>query len=100
MEKRIEKAFNMWAKSKGWMHRKYVTPGKKGAFDRIYHKMGVTAYIEWKQPGGEMSVHQIETQEELHAHQIPAECFDNTQDAKVWLDSLDPQVIPLDALTV
>lgn len=90
-EKHIEKAHRKWAVIKGWKVKKLTSPGQRGCFDRIYIKMGVHAWIEWKQPGGVLSVHQEEELADLLAHGANAAVFDNLEDGKAWLNGLDPQ---------
>ena len=90
MEKNIEKAHVKWAKLKGWKVRKITSPHENGAFDRLYIKMGLHAWIEWKQPGGVLSkIQEIEYQDLLD-HGAHAAVFDNLEDGKSWLNGLDP----------
>lgn len=92
-EKQIEKAHRKWARIKGWKVRKVTSPNENGAFDRIYIKMGIHVWIEWKQPGGVLSkVQEIEWQDLLD-HGANAAWFDNLQDGKDYLNSLDPDMI-------
>jgi len=87
-EKNLERAHAKWAKMKGWKVKKIT--GDRGTFDRIYIKGGVTCWIEWKQPGGRLSHHQEVEYEDLIEHNAYANVFDNLEDAKTWLNHLDP----------
>jgi hypothetical protein len=49
-ELQIETDSVTWAESKGILTRKYTTPGRSGAPDRIYMYGGKTCWIEWKKP--------------------------------------------------
>jgi hypothetical protein len=89
-EKAIEKKACQRAKDRGWKVRKNSSPSQKGALDRIFHKQGMTCYIEFKAPGGEATELQKIEMAELDDQQIPNACFDNVEDAVVWLDQLDP----------
>jgi len=89
-EKNIEKKACQRAKDRGWKHRKNSSPSQKGALDRIFHKQGMTCYIEFKAPGGEATELQKIEMAELDEQQIPNACFDNVEDAVAWLDQLDP----------
>lgn len=51
-ERDIEKKGNEYAKSKGWLVRKFVSPGNNGAPDRIYFREGKVILVEWKKPKG------------------------------------------------
>lgn len=89
-EKHIEKKAVQRAKGREWKSRKNSSPSQRGALDRIFHKHGVTAYIEFKQPGGKLSELQKIEMRELDAHYIPNACFDNADDAVAWLEAIDP----------
>lgn len=89
-EKNIERAHAKWAKMKGWKVKKIT--GDNGTFDRIYIKGGVTAWIEWKQPGGTMSHHQEVEWKDLLDHGAYAAVFDNLEAGKNWLNNLDPEL--------
>jgi hypothetical protein len=54
-ESKIEEAVCDYAESKGWTVRKYVTPGHKGAPDRIFRQKGKVFWIEFKGPHGGLS---------------------------------------------
>lgn len=94
-EKHIEKSFNKWAKMRGWYCRKILGSayGKKGAFDRYYIKQGVVVFIEWKQPGGDASVHQMEEYDELIKHGANAAFHDSLEAAKAWINHFDLDVV-------
>jgi len=51
MEKDIEKRCCELAEKRGWYYRKFVSPGRRGAFDRIFIRKGVVLFVEFKQPG-------------------------------------------------
>lgn len=91
-EKTAERGFNSWAKGEGWKVKKTVSPGRKGTFDRVYIKMGVHAWIEWKHPDGtgELSHHQEVEFQELLDHGAHAAVFDDQLAARRWLKNLDP----------
>jgi hypothetical protein len=54
-ESKIEQAVCEYAESQGWTVRKYVTPGYKGAPDRILRKRGKVFWIEFKSTHGGLS---------------------------------------------
>ncbi len=43
------------AEEAGWKTRKVVSPGRRGAFDRVFIKEGRTVWIEFKKKGGRPS---------------------------------------------
>ncbi len=55
LEKKIEKAVCTYAKSKGWLTFKWVSPGNAGAPDRLMIKGNQTIFIEFKSPSGRLS---------------------------------------------
>lgn len=50
-ESTIEAAANRLAKKLGWWERKFKSPGRRSAPDRIYAKNGHVFFIEFKAPG-------------------------------------------------
>lgn len=59
-EKSIEKGINSYAKKKGVLFRKFVTPGRRGAPDRLYIAPGgQVGFLEVKRPGKEPTPNQF-----------------------------------------
>lgn len=54
-EKDIEKKGNDYAKSRGWLVRKFVSPGNNGVPDRLYFREGKCVLVEWKAERGKTS---------------------------------------------
>jgi len=50
-EATIEKKVTDFAKSKGWISFKWVSPSQKGVPDRIYFRRGEIMLVEFKAPG-------------------------------------------------
>lgn len=50
-EKRIQNAVVEYARSKGWIARKFSSPGNSGEPDYIFFRNKVTIFIEFKKPG-------------------------------------------------
>ncbi len=90
MEKHIEKKSCKWAKDHGWKHAKVKHPGRRGAFDRIFHKHGVTAYIEFKYGAGKLSKAQQNERNELIDQDIPWLVAYSIEGVKEFLTELDP----------
>jgi len=91
LEKAIEKAACKWAEEHGWYHRKMKHPGTRGALDRIFHKLAKTVYIEFKQPGGRLSIHQLNEIKELETHFIQYAVVESVKSAKDFLTLCDPE---------
>jgi len=51
-ERAVEAAVRDYAKSKGWLCFKFVSPGHNGVPDRIFFREGKTILAEIKRPGG------------------------------------------------
>ena len=89
-ESHIEKKASQWARDHGWKVRKMASPGQRAALDRIFHKQGVTAYIEFKRPGGKPTELQKIEMEELTNQWIPNACVDSVEAAVEFLNNCDP----------
>lgn len=89
-EKYIEKKTCQRARDRGWKVRKNSSPNQRAALDRIFHKEGMTCYIEFKSPGGRATELQKIEMQELTDQLIPNLCCDNVDEAVAFLDSLDP----------
>lgn len=50
-ESKLEKKVCDYAKSKGWLVYKFMSPMNKGVPDRIFIKSGIVVFIEFKAPG-------------------------------------------------
>lgn len=55
LEKDTQRKGNEYAKSKGWLARKFVSPGNNGVPDYIYFRESVCVLVEWKKPGRRLS---------------------------------------------
>ena len=50
-ESEIEKKVTAYAKQKGWLGYKFVSPSQRGVPDRLYMRQGRLIFIEFKAPG-------------------------------------------------
>lgn len=50
-ERNIEASCCRWAEKQGWLHRKFKSPGKRSAPDRIFIREGQVLFVEFKAPG-------------------------------------------------
>lgn len=76
MEKDLEKKCCDYAEKQGWKQRKVVSPGRRAAFDRIFIK-GFVLFIEFKQPGEQLSPLQGVELLDLEDHGANALVIDN-----------------------
>lgn len=51
LERDVEKKVCAYAKEKGWMPFKFVSPGNAGVPDRLFLRDGKVIFIEFKAPG-------------------------------------------------
>ena len=54
-ESTIEKVVSNYAKSKGWLSFKFVSPSNRGVPDRIFLKRGKIIFIEFKATGKKLT---------------------------------------------
>lgn len=79
LEGQIERSVCLEAEKNGWIARKVMWSGRRGAPDRIFIKDGRLVLIEFKRPGGVMS-----GQQEKEFNRIKA-AYPETY----WTDSVD-----------
>jgi G:T-mismatch repair DNA endonuclease (very short patch repair protein) len=81
-ESKIEEAVCKYAEGLGWTVRKYVTPGHKGAPDRILRRQGVVFWIEFKSPYGGLSALQEREIQRIKNDGFKVYVIDNIEDGK------------------
>ena len=69
----IERACVRWAKARGWLAWKFVSPGTTGVPDRVFIKAGRVVFVEVKGPRGVVSTAQGRRIAELRAAGVEAE---------------------------
>ena len=57
-ESTIEKKVTHYAKSKGWLTFKWVSPSQRGVPDRLFFRSGTMVMVEFKAPGRSPSLYQ------------------------------------------
>lgn len=66
-----ESAIESWAgnlaKRRGWWHRKFKSPGKRSAPDRVFAKGGHVFFVEFKATGEEATELQAEEHEQMRS---------------------------------
>lgn len=84
----VEKAVCRYAENAGWIVRKIVYPGRRGAPDRHFYKAGRLVIIEFKRPqGGRLSGNQKREHERLAAAGFPVHLVNTIEQGKALLDA-------------
>lgn len=89
LEKDVEGAVSEYAKSKGWLTRKWTSPGHDGVPDRLFFRDGRVVIIEFKRPGEEPRPNQLKEHRELMDHGHIVYVIDNIPAGKALFDSFD-----------
>lgn len=93
-EAKIEEAVCAFAESLGWTVRKYVTPGHKGAPDRILRRSGTVFWIEFKGPHGVLSALQDREIERIRRDGFKVFVIDNIDEGKRIIQEMTEFVNP------
>lgn len=72
-ERNIERACCALAEKQGWWQRKFKSPGKRSAPDRIFAKDGVVFFVEFKAPGKKATP--LQAQEHLKMHEAGLDVY-------------------------
>lgn len=86
LERDIEKRANDYATRIGYWHRKFVSPSRRGAPDRIYAIHGTVIFIEYKASGQKPTKLQELEHKKMRAAGLAVYVCDNVEDAKKILD--------------
>lgn len=86
IEKHIEDAVVEYAESKGWLVRKVVYAGRRGAPDRWFFKNGVLLMIEFKRPGRPLDGHQDKERQRMAAVGHRVHVIDDIAKGKALFD--------------
>jgi hypothetical protein len=85
LEKTIETRCVDWARSRGWLSRKYQAPTRRGSPDRIFMRNGVVVWIEIKRKGKEPTELQWREIRLMRAAGLNVYWVDDLEDAKAVL---------------
>jgi len=89
LEKDIEKAVKRYAESKGWLTRKWSSPGHAFVPDQIFiNPDGLVVFIEFKAEGKKPTSGQLREHEKLKLHNCIVLVIDNIQMGKDMVDIL------------
>lgn len=87
LESEIERKVGEHAKRRGWLVRKWSSPGQKGVPDRLYFRSGAVLLIEFKAPGKRPTELQKREHDRLQAQGFPVHVIDNVEDGKALVDA-------------
>ncbi len=85
----VENAVCKYARTKGWLPRKYKTPGNRASMDRIFLKNKCVAFAEVKRSGKEPTKKQYEEIQKYKDMGFIVDWFDNVNDGKKFIDSIE-----------
>ena len=80
-ERDIEAKAVKWAKDKGWLTYKFVSPSQRGVPDRVFIRAGIIIWIEFKAPGKVPTPLQAQTIKKMQAHGCQVYVCDNVESA-------------------
>ena len=88
LEKEIERAVKRYAESKGWITRKWVSPGHSFVPDQIFIcQNGEVIFVEFKQAGKKPTVMQAREHERLRTQGCLVYVIDSVASGKVMIDA-------------
>ena len=89
LESEVEKPVCEYAKKKGWLVYKFVSPNNRGVPDRIFLGPGrKIAFIEFKAPGKEPTKLQKHVFSKIRALLFKVHVIDNVEEGKKLIDTL------------
>lgn len=80
-----------YARTLGWIAKKFKSPGTRAEPDRILFRRGVTIFIEFKRPGKRPTKAQFKKLKEYREAGFEAVWFDDYGKAKEYLSAQDEQ---------
>ena len=89
LESAIESAVCKYAKSKGWLVYKFVSPNNRGVPDRIMLRNGVILFVEFKATGKQPTTLQQYIIKRILGENFNVYVIDSVEIGKKTLDSYD-----------
>jgi hypothetical protein len=88
LERDVEKSLKRYAESKGWLTRKWTSPGHAFVCDQIFIAPGgKVVFVEMKRPGGKATPGQLREHEKLRNQGCTVYVIDNVEDGKRMIDA-------------
>ena len=85
-ESEIEKKVSEYAKAKGWLVYKFVSPSQRGVPDRIFIGGGEIFFIEFKAPGKKPTKLQDKIFSKIRGELFEVYIIDNIEQGKLLID--------------
>ena len=87
LEKQVEKSVCDYAKLKGFLCYKFVSPAHASVPDRIFLFQGKTFFIEFKRPGGKPNEKQVREMARIEQQSVPCWVIDDIEKGKELIDA-------------
>ncbi len=88
-ESEIEKKVSEYAKAKGWLVYKFVSPSQRGVPDKIFIGGGDIFFIEFKAPGKKPTKLQDKIFSKIRGELFEVYIIDNIEQGKKLIDNLN-----------
>lgn len=88
-ESEIEKKVSEYAKAKGWLVYKFVSPSQRGVPDKIFIGGGDIFFIEFKAPGKKPTKLQDKIFSKIRGELFEVYIIDNIESGKKLIDNLN-----------
>jgi hypothetical protein len=88
-ESDIQKKVMGMAQARGWLCMKFASPSRRGVPDTIWIRKGVTVFVEFKRPTGDLSELQHRWLVKIVKAGAPVFVVDSAEAGKAVLDQLD-----------
>lgn len=89
LERDIEKRVKAYAESKGWLTRKWTSPGHSFVPDQIFIKPdGRVFFVEFKRNGARPTAGQVREHEKLRKQNCTVYVIDSIEGGKEMVDAL------------
>lgn len=88
-ESEIEKKVSDYAKAKGWLVYKFVSPSQRGVPDRVFIRGGEIYFIEFKAPGKKPTKLQDKIFSKIRGELFEVYIIDDVEQGKLLIDKLN-----------
>lgn len=88
-ESEIEKKVSEYAKAKGWLVYKFVSPSQRGVPDKIFIGGGEIFFIEFKAPGKKPTKLQDKIFNKIRGELFEVYIIDDVEQGKKLIDNLN-----------
>ena len=88
-ESEIEKKVSEYAKAKGWLVYKFVSPSQRGVPDKIFIGGGDIFFIEFKAPGKKPTKLQDKIFDKIRGEMFEVYIIDNIESGKRLIDKFN-----------